>query len=177
MGKVSLGVKAGLIGGLISGIFLASANFIVMTVYKETYVSMFRKVVNKLAEEYGIKFPQGSPEKAALVMYNLSRIQGSVYAIVVAIVIGVIVGAVVAKFYGKLLFKSPIVKALLVSYIILIIKIGLSLALSGISGFRVEELSIPQEITVLGYITDVLSYTILGLVTGALYGKWLRKAE
>ena len=177
MGKVSSGIKAGLIGGLVSGVFLASANFIVMTVYKEAYISMFKKVIEKLVEEYGVKFPQSSPEQAALVMYNLSRIQGSIYAIIMAVIIGIIVGAIVAKFYEKIPTKTPLVKALLISYIVLVIKTSLSLVFSGIGGFKLEELGIPQEITVLGYITDIVSYTILGLVTGALYGKWMPKVE
>ncbi len=179
MGKIGAGVKAGLIGGLVSGIFLASMNFIVMTVYKEAYVSMFKKVVEKLAEEYGVKFPQGSPEQAALIMYNLSRIQGSIYSIVIAVVIGIIVGVIVAKFYEKLPSKNVFIKSLLVSYIILAVKTGLSLAtLSfGAPTFKPEELGIPQEVTILGYVTDILSYTFLGLIIGALYGKWRVESE
>ncbi len=177
MGKIGSGVKAGFIGGLVSGVFIASVNIIIMTVYKEAYINMFKKASEKLTEEYGVELPQGSPEEVALVMYNLSRIQGSIYAILMAVIIGIVVGAIVAKFYGKLPFKNPLAKALLISYIILAIKTSLSLAFSGIGGFKPEELGVSQEITVLSYITDIVSHTILGLVIGALYGKWVLKAE
>lgn len=71
------------------------------------------------------------------------------------------------------------IKSLLVSYIILASKTGLSLATLSLrpTTFKPEELGIPQEITVLGYITDILSYTFLELTVGALYGKWRVEAE
>ncbi len=177
MGKVGIGIKAGALGGVIAGIFLASANYIVTTIYKEAYINMFKRIVEKLSEEYGVTLPYGSPEEAALAMYNLSRIQGSIYAIIITVIMGVIVGAVLAKFYSKLPSGSPLVKALLVSYIILVVKTGLSLTFSGIGGFKSEELGIPQVITTFGYIMDITSYTIMGLAIGALYGKWVTKAE
>ncbi|RLG76619.1 MAG: hypothetical protein DRO23_00270 [Thermoprotei archaeon] len=178
MGKITSGAKAGLIGGMLSGVMAGSINYMQMTLFKEEYLKMMRETLREVINKAGGQLPSGmSLEQLVELSYNIGKIWGSIGAMVIFLIIGVIAGIVYALVYGKLPTKSPIFKALIVTLTIYVIWTIISNVFAlriGVSSFR----AMPQTFMVIGYVLGFVEYCILGLVIGALHYKWyIRTAE
>lgn len=175
MGKITSGAKAGLIGGMLSGVIAGSINYMQMTLFKEEYLRLIRETLKEVINKASGKLPPGmSLEQLVELSYNIGKIWGSIGATVLFLIIGVTIGIIYALAYGRLPTKSPILKALIITliiYVIWTISANVFVFKIGVLGFK----AIPQTFTIIGYALGFIEYCILGLVIGVLHYKWYIK--
>lgn len=149
MGKISNGIKAGALGGLVFGII--SAIFIVLALV------VFREQVLSALQNYMTTHPiYAQNGYTAQKLYNAFMVSEPVFYSIIAIILGLILGIVFASVHERLPGKNPFLKGLIFGIILWLI-IGLFLNRGNLYQYGTSYFGI----TVTGFLVGSLVYSYL----------------
>ena len=154
MGKVIIGIKAGVVSGLIYGIFLAPLIYLELILFKEEYMSM---IIASLTSS------SITPEEA----YNITLLIGPILVFIMGIILGLIFGIIYGWAYNRIPGRTSIIKGIIFGLILWFI-------LSVLLGLGNLWYSVTYYLYGLG--VGLIEYLIFGVLLGFFYNRFIPKA-
>ncbi|MGA2663510.1 MAG: hypothetical protein ABSF83_00995 [Nitrososphaerales archaeon] len=161
MGSAGKGAVAGLVAGVVYGIFLAISSYYVLLSDKSTIVSAIGKSLpanSTVASEY-------TPDQ----LYDIALVAAPVVAAVLGVVGGLVVGAVYGWAVERIPGRTPVVKGVVVGlclWLLLSVLIGLRDLFSYGVGYYLS-----------GVGTGLVEALVFGVLLGYVYGRLIRPKE
>jgi len=162
MGKVTRGLKAGVLSGLIIGVILGAVTYATMVLWKEEYLAYFQQIIEHLQETYG---PLPITAEA---LYQYSLNMSFISAILGAVIFGLLFGAVFGWKYEKFP-GSPIVKGLIMGLIVAVVSLVIAY---GIPGVRTPFFG---GVETFKLAFSIVMYLVWGVLTSIFYWRWIPK--
>ena len=161
MGSAGKGAIAGLVAGVVYGVFLAVSSYFVLLSDKSTVISEIGKSLpanSTVASQY-------TPDQ----LYDIALVAAPVVAAILGVVGGLVVGAVYGRVVERIPGRTPLFKGVVVG-------LGLWLLLSVLVGLR-DLFSYGAGYYLSGVGTGLVEALVFGVLLGYVYGRLVRPRE